>query len=189
MTIKIHDLKPARGATRQRKRVGRGIAGKGGKTAGRGTKGQRARDTVPRGFEGEPTFTDLNLIASRTENEPSYHRVSQFLADTVLRDGEAVLARNVEDDSQLGARDSKGVIHSTSVICAPIRQDKNIVGLIHLYSTSRERLAKPVIAALHMLARRVKACPSGKQTYPTASSRQRGNGNWQHLAYLLSSFG
>jgi len=32
--------------------VGRGIAGKGGKTAGRGTKGQGARDTIPIGFEG-----------------------------------------------------------------------------------------------------------------------------------------
>ena len=34
------------------RRVGRGIGGKGGKTAGRGTKGQKARSTVPLGFEG-----------------------------------------------------------------------------------------------------------------------------------------
>jgi large subunit ribosomal protein L15 len=50
--VKIHDLKPAPGSNRRRKRVGRGVAGKGGKTAGRGTKGQGARDTVPVGFEG-----------------------------------------------------------------------------------------------------------------------------------------
>ncbi len=50
--MKIHDLKPADGSTKRSKRVGRGIAGKGGKTAGRGTKGQRARGTVPVGFEG-----------------------------------------------------------------------------------------------------------------------------------------
>lgn len=48
----VHDLQPPDGANRRRKRKGRGIAGKGGKTAGRGTKGQRARDTVPVGFEG-----------------------------------------------------------------------------------------------------------------------------------------
>jgi large subunit ribosomal protein L15 len=48
----VHDLRPAPGATRKRKRVARGIGGHGGKTAGRGTKGQRARGTVPRGFEG-----------------------------------------------------------------------------------------------------------------------------------------
>ncbi|GIU85627.1 MAG: 50S ribosomal protein L15 [Acidimicrobiia bacterium] len=53
--MKVHDLKPAPGSRRPKRRVGRGIAGKGGKTAGRGTKGQGARDTVPTGFEGGQT--------------------------------------------------------------------------------------------------------------------------------------
>jgi large subunit ribosomal protein L15 len=48
----VHDLSPAPGSSKNRKRVGRGIGGKGGKTAGRGTKGQYARNTVARGFEG-----------------------------------------------------------------------------------------------------------------------------------------
>src|SRR5579862_1904497 len=50
--MNVHDLRPAPGSTRPRRRVGRGIAGKGGKTAGRGTKGTGARDTVKPGFEG-----------------------------------------------------------------------------------------------------------------------------------------
>ena len=50
--MKLHELAPPAGANRAKRRVGRGIGGKGGKTAGRGTKGQRARDTVPAGFEG-----------------------------------------------------------------------------------------------------------------------------------------
>jgi large subunit ribosomal protein L15 len=50
--MKIHDLKPAAGSRKAPKRVARGIGGKGGKTAGRGTKGQRARSKVPVGFEG-----------------------------------------------------------------------------------------------------------------------------------------
>lgn len=50
--MKVHDLKPAPGSNRPKRRVGRGIAGKGGKTAGRGTKGQKARNTVHPGFEG-----------------------------------------------------------------------------------------------------------------------------------------
>lgn len=41
--MKLHDLRPAPGAVRRRKRVGRGIAAGQGKTAGRGTKGQNAR--------------------------------------------------------------------------------------------------------------------------------------------------
>ena len=50
--MKIHDLQPPPGSNRRRKRVGRGIGGKGGKTAGRGMKGQKARSKVPVGFEG-----------------------------------------------------------------------------------------------------------------------------------------
>lgn len=50
--IYLHDLAPNEGAKTRKRRVGRGIAGKGGKTAGRGTKGQGARDTIPVGFEG-----------------------------------------------------------------------------------------------------------------------------------------
>jgi large subunit ribosomal protein L15 len=50
--MKVHELKPPEGATRKRKRVARGIAGKGGKTAGRGTKGQKARNNIKPGFEG-----------------------------------------------------------------------------------------------------------------------------------------
>jgi large subunit ribosomal protein L15 len=50
--VKIHHLRPAEGSTKDRKRVGRGRAGSGGKTAGRGTKGTGARKNVPAGFEG-----------------------------------------------------------------------------------------------------------------------------------------
>ena len=46
-----------------------------------------------------------------------------------------VLARNVADDSTLASRDSQGLIHSTGVICAPIRSKDKIIGLVHVYST------------------------------------------------------
>ncbi len=50
--MKLHDLAPPKGATTAKRRVGRGTGGKGHKTAGRGMKGQKARSTVPLGFEG-----------------------------------------------------------------------------------------------------------------------------------------
>lgn len=50
--MRVDELRPSKGSTKKPKRVGRGIGGKGGKTAGRGTKGQYARNTVGRGFEG-----------------------------------------------------------------------------------------------------------------------------------------
>ena len=53
--MKLHDLKPAPGSKRPKRRVGRGIGGKGGKTAGRGSKGQGARGTVSPRFEGGQT--------------------------------------------------------------------------------------------------------------------------------------
>ncbi|HWB37399.1 MAG TPA: 50S ribosomal protein L15, partial [Rugosimonospora sp.] len=51
MTIKVHHLRPAPGAKTERTRVGRGEGSK-GKTAGRGTKGTKARYQVPAAFEG-----------------------------------------------------------------------------------------------------------------------------------------
>jgi len=49
--LRLHHLRPAPGARKARTRVGRGEASK-GKTAGRGTKGTKARDQVPASFEG-----------------------------------------------------------------------------------------------------------------------------------------
>ena len=51
MTLKVHHLRPAPGAKTAKTRVGRGEGSK-GKTAGRGTKGTKARYQVPLGFEG-----------------------------------------------------------------------------------------------------------------------------------------
>ncbi len=51
MTLKLHNLRPAKGAKTAKTRVGRGEASK-GKTAGRGTKGTKARYQVPSAFEG-----------------------------------------------------------------------------------------------------------------------------------------
>ncbi len=91
-----------------------------------------------KGVQGPITEDDLEVVAARTDKKPNYHRISSFLATTVLREGEAVLARNVGDDSALGGRDSQGEIQATSVLCAPIRQDNEVVGLIHLYATDTE---------------------------------------------------
>ena len=55
--VKLHDLQPAAGSRKARTRVGRGIAAGKGKTAGRGTKGQKARagGSIPAWFEGGQT--------------------------------------------------------------------------------------------------------------------------------------
>ncbi len=68
--MKLHDLKPAEGSNRRRKRVGRGIGGKGGKTAGRGTKGQKARRQIRAGFEGGQMPLQRRVPKLRGFNNP-----------------------------------------------------------------------------------------------------------------------
>lgn len=98
---------------------------------------------LPRDDKGKTSGTDLEIISSRSTAQQRYHRISHFLATTVLREGEAVLARNVMGDSTLGSRDSKGEIHATSVICAPVRHGKEMLGLLHIYSTNADRVPTP----------------------------------------------
>jgi large subunit ribosomal protein L15 len=53
--MKLHHLRPAEGSKKRKIRVGRGESGRRGKTAGRGTKGLKARSKVRLGFEGGQT--------------------------------------------------------------------------------------------------------------------------------------
>jgi large subunit ribosomal protein L15 len=61
--MKLHDLRPAEGSRKERTRVGRGIAAGKGKTAGRGTKGQKARagGGIPPWFEGGQTPLHMRI--------------------------------------------------------------------------------------------------------------------------------
>ena len=59
-TLKLHHLRPAKGAKTAKTRVGRGEASK-GKTSGRGTKGTKARYQVPVAFEGGQMPSHMRL--------------------------------------------------------------------------------------------------------------------------------
>jgi large subunit ribosomal protein L15 len=68
----LHELKPNPGATHRRKRVGRGIGSGHGKTASRGTKGQKARDQVPLTFEGGQTPLHRRLPRLKGFKNPTH---------------------------------------------------------------------------------------------------------------------
>ncbi len=73
--LQLHDLKPAAGSRKSRVRVGRGRGGKRGKTAGRGTKGLKARNTLRPGFEGGQTPMSMRipkLKGFRNPNKESF---------------------------------------------------------------------------------------------------------------------
>jgi large subunit ribosomal protein L15 len=82
--MKVHDLKPAEGSKRAARRVGRGIGGKGGKTAGRGSKGQGARGNVSPRFEGGQTPLHRRTPKSKGFTNPfrvEYHVVNLSTLD------------------------------------------------------------------------------------------------------------
>ncbi|MFI2754328.1 50S ribosomal protein L15 [Cellulomonas sp. P22] len=68
-TLKVHHLRPAPGAKTAKTRVGRGEASK-GKTAGRGTKGQKARYQIPERFEGGQMPLHMRLPKLRGFKNP-----------------------------------------------------------------------------------------------------------------------
>jgi len=99
---------------------------------------------APYDIEGKVTGVDLKVVDSSVlKNVTKYHRVTSYLASTVLTDGEAVLAADIGDDSKIASRDSQGEIASTSIVCAPIRYDNRILGLLHAYSTDGDRPLSP----------------------------------------------
>ena len=70
MTLKVHHLRPAPGAKTAKTRVGRGEGSK-GKTAGRGTKGTKARYQVPANFEGGQMPLHMRLPKLRGFKNPN----------------------------------------------------------------------------------------------------------------------
>lgn len=85
--MKVHDLKPAEGSRKARKRVGRGIGGKGGKTAGRGTKGQKARGSIPISFEGGQLPMSMRVPKLRGFNNPFRVEYQAINLDTIAESG------------------------------------------------------------------------------------------------------
>ncbi|MCI6574338.1 MAG: 50S ribosomal protein L15 [Actinomycetaceae bacterium] len=100
--IKIHDLKPAQGSNKSRTRVGRGEGSK-GKTAGRGTKGTKARYQVPSAFEGGQMPMHMRLPKLRGFKNPArieYQVVNLDRLSELFPQGGSV---NVEDLVAKGA--------------------------------------------------------------------------------------
>ena len=85
--MKVHDLQPAPGSNKGRRRVGRGIGGKGGKTAGRGTKGQAARGQIPASFEGGQMPLHMRIPKLKGFNNPFRVEYQAINLDTIEESG------------------------------------------------------------------------------------------------------
>ena len=99
MTLKLHHLRPAPGAKTAKTRVGRGEASK-GKTAGRGTKGTKARYQVPTRFEGGQMPLHMRLPKLRGFKNPfrvEYQVVNlEKLAELYPKGGDVTVADLVD---------------------------------------------------------------------------------------------
>jgi len=98
--LKLHHLRPAPGANTPKARVGRGEAGKRGKTAGRGTKGTKARNQVPANFEGGQMPLHMRLPKLKGFHSPfrvEYQVVNLDRLSALYPDGGEVTAADLAE--------------------------------------------------------------------------------------------
>lgn len=77
----------------------------------------------------------LHVQAVRCQSDRPTPAFSTFLSRVVLTDRDAILAHDIKRHSSLGVQDSLQELAAESAICAPIRHDAVVQGVIHLYST------------------------------------------------------
>jgi large subunit ribosomal protein L15 len=160
--MRVDHLAPAPGAVKRAKRVGRGTGGKGGKTAGRGTKGQYARNTVARGFEGGQMPLKQRVPKLKGFNNP--FRVEY---QAVNLDALEALGESSVDPAVLQA---KGVAHKGALIKVLARGEltKPIHVTAHAVSKSAE-------AAIVAAGGSVTVLPSPYRVRPAAKGNQFTN--------------
>jgi large subunit ribosomal protein L15 len=95
--MRVDQLAPTPGSTKAKRRVGRGIGGKGGKTAGAGTKGQqsRGRGKVARGFEGGQMPLKQRVPKLKGFNNPFRVEYSPVNLDQLAACGETAVDPDV----------------------------------------------------------------------------------------------
>ena len=127
--MKVHDLKPPAGSNTRKRRVGRGIGGKGGKTAGRGTKGQSARGSIPLGFEGGQLPLQQRVPKLKGFNNPFRIEYGVINLDAI----ESFEGDDVNPASLL----AKGLVHKHGLV--------KVLG--------RGQLSRPVVVRAHAFSK------------------------------------
>jgi large subunit ribosomal protein L15 len=103
--MKLHELKPEVGSKKRKVRVGRGIGSGLGKTAGRGTKGQKARRNIHPRFEGGQTPIHRRLPVKkgfRNPNHVEYAVLNVGMLETAFESGTDVTPATIRDKGLVG---------------------------------------------------------------------------------------
>jgi large subunit ribosomal protein L15 len=134
--MKLHDLQPAEGSRKARIRVGRGIAAGKGKTAGRGTKGQKARagGGIPAWFEGGQT--PLHMRIPKLRGFKNRFRVEYEVVNVGAID--ALVARGAFDQAE--APTKKGAKRGDTAAGGQITVNQDILRAVGLVRTLNKPL-------------------------------------------------
>jgi len=166
MAIKIHDLKPAEGSTKAKQRKGRGIGGKGGKTAGRGTKGQhsRGRGKVRAGFEGGQMPLQKRIPKLRGFTNPFRVEYQPINLDTIAESG----LTDVSPETLY----ELGLVGKSSLVKVLGRGDapKGLTVKAHAFSKSAEEAITAAGGTIEVLPK-----PWGDSPRPPAKGNQHTN--------------
>jgi len=106
---------------------------------------------------GSPSIREMKMAVLAAKQSPgsSYHRVNDYLVNTVLREKQAILARNIQDDHRLSVARQSGQHTTTSILCAPLRRVdatesmSPVLGLLHVYTQASEHMLTS--ADLHLV--------------------------------------
>ena len=162
--MRVDELSPAPGSKRSKKRVGRGIGGKGGKTAGRGTKGQhsRGRGKVARGFEGGQMPLKQRVPKLKGFNNPFRVEYQAVNLDTIDAIGESVV-----DPAALAAA---GVLHKGAFVKVLARGE-----ISRKVDVSAHAVSKAAQAAIEAAGGSVTIIPLPYKVRPAAKGNQFTN--------------
>ena len=160
--MKVHDLKPAAGSRKAPKRLARGIGGKGGKTAGRGTKGQRARNTVARGFEGGQMPLKQRVPKLKGFNNPFRVEYQAINLDT--------LDALSETDITPAVLHSHGLAHKGALVKVLARGE-----ITRSINVSAHGVSKAAASAIEAKGGSVTVLPSPFRVRPPANGNQFTN--------------
>ena len=162
--MKVHDLQPAPGSRKAKRRVGRGIAGKGGKTAGRGTKGQGARNNIKPGFEGGQLPLQMRIPKLKGFNNPFRVEYTVVNLDTLQGfEGDVVNPQTLRE---------KGLVHKHGLVKVLGRGDlgnRKLTVAAHAFSKTAEEAIRAAGGSVEVIP------PPWGQGRPPAAGNQHMN--------------
>ncbi|MFM7756158.1 MAG: 50S ribosomal protein L15 [Actinomycetota bacterium] len=162
--MRVDELAPAPGSNRRKKRLARGIAGKGGKTAGRGTKGQhsRGRGKVARGFEGGQMPLKQRVPKLKGFNNPFRVEYQAINLDTLSELDEAVV------DPEILTK--RGVLHKGAFVKVLARGE-----ITRKVQVSAHGVSKAAQSAIEAAGGSVTIIPLPYKVRPAAKGNQFTN--------------